>query len=118
MARNPNALVRRIAPVRRLAIDGESMTPTLHSGDRVIAVRARVRVGDIAAVRDPRTPERIIVKRVERVDPDGVTVVGDNRDASTDSRHFGRVPAQLLVGLVVYRYAPASRAGRLSRGST
>ena len=90
------------------------MLPTLSPGDHVIAVRRRVRAGDVAAVRDPRAPSRILVKRVERVDANGaVTVAGDNPDASTDSRHFGPVAPALVVGRVVYRYSPSDRAGRV-----
>ena len=90
------------------------MLPTLHAGDHLIAVRRRVRTGDIVAIRDPRTPSRILVKRVERVDPNGaVTVAGDNPESSTDSRHFGPVAPSLVVGRVVYRYAPSARAGRV-----
>ena len=93
------------------------MTPTLVAGDRVLAVRSRVRSGDVVAVRDPRDHGRVIVKRVASVRDGSLEVVGDNPDASTDSRHFGTVPAPLLVGRVVYRYAPADRVGRLSRAA-
>ena len=90
------------------------MHPTLHAGDHVIAVRRRVRTGDIVAIRDPRRPSRILVKRVEQVEANGaVTVAGDNPGASTDSRHFGPVVPSLVVGRVVYRYAPSDRAGRV-----
>lgn len=90
------------------------MLPTLRAGDHVIAVRRRLRAGDIAAVRDPRHPARTIVKRVESVAADGsVTVAGDNPEWSTDSRHFGAVPRSLIVGRVIYRYSPPDRAGRV-----
>lgn len=90
------------------------MHPTLHAGDHVIVIRRRVRTGDIVAIRDPRRPARILVKRVERVDANGaVTVAGDNPEASTDSRHFGLIAPSLVVGRVVYRYAPSERAGRV-----
>jgi nickel-type superoxide dismutase maturation protease len=114
MPRNPNALLRAIAPVRRLAITGASMVPALLSGDHVLVVRTRPRVGDVVALRDPREPERIVVKRVVSVDRRGIEVAGDNPSASTDSRQFGVVPHRLFVGRVVYRYAPKERAGRIT----
>lgn len=102
-------------PVRRVVVDGDSMLPTLQGGDRVLAVvRARPRPGDLVVVRDPRRPVRLLVKRVADVDLNGITVLGDNPGASTDSRSFGPVPR--VWGRAVYRYGPAHRAGRLRRG--
>jgi nickel-type superoxide dismutase maturation protease len=96
------------------------MVPTLRAGDRLLVVpTGRGRPGQLVAVRDPRQPDRIMVKRIEAVD--AVTghyrVAGDNPGASTDSRHFGPVPPRLVLGRVVYRYAPSSRAGRFPRGA-
>jgi len=97
---------------RRVQVTGESMRPALLPGDRLLVVRARrLRVGDVVAVSDPRHPARLMVKRVAAVDPSGVTVVGDDPSASTDSRQFGPVPSALVRGRVVYRYAPPNRVG-------
>ena len=91
------------------------MLPTLRPGDRVLALRLfRARPGDLVVVRDPRRPDRLVVKRVAEVGPAGSTVLGDNPQASTDSRSFG--PVRRVWGRPVYRYAPADRAGRLRRG--
>ncbi len=90
------------------------MEPTLVPGDRLVVLTApRLRPGDIVAVPDPRHPRRLLVKRVMSVDRRQrlVTVEGDNRDHSTDSRTFGPLPRSAVVGRVVYRYAPAARAG-------
>jgi nickel-type superoxide dismutase maturation protease len=101
--------------LRRLVVEGESMRPTLLPGDRVVAVGwRRPRPGELVAAHDPRVADRILVKRVVSVDPiDGVTVAGDNPDASTDSRVFGVIPWSSVVGRVVYRYSPSDRAGRV-----
>ena len=56
-----------------------------------------------------------MVKRAVAVGGDGVLLLGDNPDQSTDSRHFGRVPVTSVRGKAVYRYAPPARAGRLPR---
>lgn len=93
------------------------MVPTLHPGDRVVAVRMLApRVGDVAAVADPRVTSRLLVKRVVAVHPDGsVEVAGDNVAASTDSRAFGGVAAGSVTGRVVWRYWPPERRGWLER---
>jgi nickel-type superoxide dismutase maturation protease len=105
-----------ILAVERLQIVGGSMRPTLEPGDRVLVLRfARPRAGDLVALRDPRKPERIVVKRVASVEGVALTVLGDNSDASTDSRHFGPVSRDLVRGRVVFRYAPEGRQSRLDR---
>jgi len=99
--------------VPRVAVEGDSMQPTLAAGDRLLLLRwPVVRPGDLVAVRDPRDG-RLLVKRVTAVDRGRrhVTVEGDNREASTDSRVFGPVPNAAIAGKAVYRYAPSARAG-------
>jgi len=103
-------------PLRRVEVAGDSMRPTLEPGDRLVVwVPGPVRAGDLVAVRDPRSPARTVVKRVGTVGADGLTVVGDNPAASTDSRTFGPVPRGLVRGRVVYRYWPEGRRGRILR---
>ncbi|MHB1929401.1 MAG: nickel-type superoxide dismutase maturation protease, partial [Acidimicrobiales bacterium] len=103
---------------RRVQVEGPSMRPALQPGDRLLVVRRRGRppaAGDVVALRDPTDRRRLLVKRVAAVASSGVTVLGDNTGASTDSRSFGAVPPGSLLGRAVYRYAPASRVGRLRR---
>jgi nickel-type superoxide dismutase maturation protease len=100
----------------RVEVSGLSMAPELQPGDRLVIWMTRaVRAGDIVAAPDPRHPERTVLKRAGAVGPDGVLLLGDNPGKSTDSRHFGRIPIASVRGKAVYRYAPASRAGRLPR---
>jgi nickel-type superoxide dismutase maturation protease len=106
------------AVVRRVTIVGSSMEPTLAPGDRLLVVPAGIlRGGEIVAVPDPRDGARLLVKRVVSVDRATrlVSVKGDNADQSSDSRVFGPLPRRAIVGRVVYRYAPASRVGRVGR---
>jgi nickel-type superoxide dismutase maturation protease len=106
--------------VRRIEVVGSSMAPALLPGDRLVVVAQPwapgrwPRPGEVVAVRDPRRPDRILVKRVGGVDRSAgiFEVLGDAADASTDSRSFGPVPRSALVGRAVYRYAPAARSGR------
>lgn len=100
--------------MRRVEVAGDSMVPVLLPGDRLLVLRpAPLRVGDVVAVSDPRMPARTMVKRVAGWGPEGVTVLGDNPAASTDSRALGPVPRAAVVGRAVYRYLPDSRRGLL-----
>ena len=102
--------------VRRVEVTGPSMIPTLVPGDRLLVVPpARpLRRGDLVAFRDPEERSRLLLKRVESVSPSGVQVRGDNEGASRDSRDFGDVPYDAVVGVAFYRYHPRERAGALS----
>jgi len=52
---------------------------------------------------------------INRLEDGQYFLLGDNREASTDSRDFGPVAARAIVGTAVLRYWPLRRAGRLAR---
>jgi nickel-type superoxide dismutase maturation protease len=95
------------------------MAPALLPGDRLVVLglpwlpQPWPGPGTVVAVRDPRAPSRILVKRVTAIHRQAGTleVTGDARAASTDSRAFGPVPRSSLIGRAVYRYAPPGRSG-------
>jgi nickel-type superoxide dismutase maturation protease len=95
-------------------IVGDSMLPALRPGDRLLLWRpAPVRPGDVVAVTDPRLASRTMVKRVAARGPEGVTVLGDNAAASTDSRQLGPLAPSAIRGRAFYRYFPTGRRGRV-----
>ncbi len=102
--------------LRRVAIAGRSMEPTLHSGDWIIVagLGRRPRVGEIVLARDPREGRRFVLKRVAAVSENACTLLGDRPEESTDSRQFGPVALADVLGRAIFRYAPLRRVGRLA----
>lgn len=104
------------APFRRFRVEDTSMQPTLRPGDHLVILTwpGSARPGDIVVLRDPEAPSTFLVKRVITRQTSGELIVGgDSPNVSRDSRHFGAVPAQLIIGRAVYRYRPPERRGRL-----
>ncbi|MFN0096832.1 MAG: nickel-type superoxide dismutase maturation protease [Dehalococcoidia bacterium] len=96
---------------QRYSVSGRSMMPALEDGDWTVVdtrvYRRRLpRAGEIVVCTDPRELGRELIKRVIRVEAEGLWVEGDNTDESTDSRVFGVVPLRLVAGRVVARYWP------------
>lgn len=87
-----------------LRVEGDSMLPTLESGDRVlIDPRAAIHEGDIVLASHPFKSLQII-KRLLSIESDGrIFLTGDNPTESTDSRVFGVIKRKHLIGKVVSR---------------
>lgn len=79
------------------------MKPTLHEGDAVlIASPADIEVGDIVLAAHPYRSSVTILKRVAEIRSDGTFVLtGDNPAESTDSRSFGAVSIESIIGRVI-----------------
>ena len=68
------------APAYLVRVDGQSMEPTLHNGEMIVAVRRPVAVGDVVVFHDAF--EGLMVKRVLIAGPQWLYVMGDNRSAT------------------------------------
>jgi nickel-type superoxide dismutase maturation protease len=104
----------------RVAVEGESMRPTLEPGDWLLVdpdayADAPPAVDDLVLVPDPRQPSRLLVKRVTEAHDRGreLFVNGDAPHASTDSRAFGSVSTSTVEGRPWFRYWPLGRVGRI-----
>mgnify|MGYP000117869684 CR=1 FL=1 len=89
-------------------VSGRSMEPKFKEGsllfvDRLVYRLSGLKVGDVVVVKDPRDKERLILKRVTRVEGEKIFILGDNLESSTDSRKFGAVERKLIVGKVMLR---------------
>jgi len=98
-------------------VQGHSMAPSLLHGDRLLVeslsyARRTPRAGEVVLARDPRTPERELIKRVHAAGAE-LDLRGDAPEASTDSRTFGAVPAGMVRWRAVLRYWPPGRVGRI-----
>lgn len=108
------ALGLRGAPFIRYAVEGPSMEPSYHGGDRLIVSRLAYlfrgpSAGDVVVVRDPEMRSRHLVKRIDAVLDNRpgqrrYFLIGDNAAESRDSRHFGAVTQRHIVGRVWFRY--------------
>ena len=86
-------------------IVGPSMEPGFRNGDWWLVRRlTSFQPGQVVLMTHPERPHALIVKRLARRDPDGWWVLGDNRTMSEDSRAFGHVPPESLIGKLVWRY--------------
>jgi nickel-type superoxide dismutase maturation protease len=93
-------------PVFAVVVHGPSMVPALRHGDFLLVRRTgRARPGDVVVVRFAGR-DGLFVKRADHPRAGGWWVLGDNRNASDDSRAYG--PAT-VVGRVLLRYWPPRR---------
>ncbi len=87
-----------------MRVEGDSMLPTLESGDKVLVdPRAAIHEGDIVLANHPFKSLQMI-KRLLSIEADGrMYLAGDNPKESSDSRVFGVINRKHLIGKVVSR---------------
>lgn len=79
------------------------MLPTLTARSTVFVCRYfyKPKIGDIIAVPDPRDGKTII-KRIIKMENNLYFVEGDNKAESTDSRNFGLLEKDDIIGKVIF----------------
>jgi signal peptidase I len=124
----------------RVAVKEASMRPAIEPGDWLLVdptVDRWPRRGSVVVFREPDSDE-LAIKRIaagpgDRVPyaegylilaADEAWLLSDAADAElmadglgqpVDSRRYGPVPVELLVGRAWFRYAPIARIGRIAR---
>ena len=94
--------------LRMIAIEGDSMSPTIKNGDLKWVDYSKntleiLKIGDIVLFRNP-FGKNLIVKRINNIDIEkGFWMKGDNKNIleSTDSETFGHVKSQNIKGKVL-----------------
>lgn len=115
----------------RVAVAEDSMAPALAPGDWLLldpTTRRWPRRGSIVVFREPGS-QILAIKRVAagpgdqvripagilRLAGDEAWLLGDSTAHSIDSRRYGPVPLDALVGRAWFRYGPLPRLGRIGR---
>ncbi len=94
---------------KRFKVMGNSMLPSLKPGEEILVNLSAYRkslpqVGDVVVAIHPDRPNFEIVKRVKIIKENGYCfLIGDNALESSDSRSFGFVNLENLIGKVTSR---------------
>jgi nickel-type superoxide dismutase maturation protease len=96
---------------RRYRVTGASMSPLLQAGEEILANprayrRVPPRPGDLVVARHPYRTDLLLIKRVAAVLENGHCLLeGDSRLESSDSRSFGPLPPEQILGRVTSRFS-------------
>lgn len=88
-------------------VEGNSMAPTYGNGDWLLVLWMlqsphRGRLGSVAVIEREEHPGILLVKRIQKSHGGNYWVEGDNSE-STDSREWGWIAANEIVGRVLFR---------------
>ena len=90
---------------QHLRVVGNSMEETLSEGDLITYQRINpnnheLKIGDIVVASHPRINSKLIIKRIFKIYQNKFDLRGDNFSSSTDSREWGLINLDLIVGKV------------------
>ncbi len=109
-------------------VHGSSMVPTFQSGDYLIIDEITYQFrkperGEVIVFRYPKDTSQFFIKRIEGLPGETINgtglsqdeyyVLGDNTFASSDSRYWGPVKSNLIIGRAILRLWPVPSLGIL-----
>ena len=88
-----------------LRVVGNSMEEILSEGDlitykKINPKNLNLKIGDIVVALHPKIKRKLIIKRIYRIYQNKFDLRGDNFLSSTDSREWGLIELDLIVGKV------------------
>ncbi len=95
---------------QRFCVTGFSMFPLLKPGEEILVDTRAYRhclpeIGDMVVAEHPHRQDLRIIKWVAFVDEKGdCFLMGENREESSDSRSFGFVSSQQIIGRVTSKF--------------
>ncbi len=95
---------------KRFRITGNSMLPLLQPGEEVlidsrISEAQSLKVGELVVAQHPSENNIQLIKRISAISEKGdYFVLGDNLEESTDSRTFGSLSIDQIMGRVTCRF--------------
>lgn len=91
------------SPVSRFTVSGNSMSPSLKEDQDILSFNwfHKLKIGDMVVI---KKNGKEMVKRVSKIlDREKMIFVeGDNKEESTDSRDFGPVSKDKIIGKVIF----------------
>lgn len=89
-------------PLHLYRVSGDSMLPSYREGDILLGITwTKFRPGQVVVVQR----DFIAIKRIVRIEPEGIWLEGDNSDHSTDSRHYGLVPTNAVIARIFFKFS-------------
>lgn len=90
----------------KFKISGHSMDPYIKDEDKVLAsgifyLFKSPKINDIVAIKHK---ESFLIKRISKINDNKFFVRGDNEKDSLDSRKFGFISRQDILGKVFYKF--------------
>lgn len=90
----------------RFRVEDRSMEPTFKAGDyvlvnKLIYIFGNPSKGDVVVLKHPKEKDKFLIKRISLVtNLSEYYVIGDNKNYSRDSRHFGPIKKDLIIGKI------------------
>lgn len=99
-----SSLFFRISPLVRFTIKEKSMEPNFKEGDNILVTKIffKLRRGDVIIFRHS-TPPYVFCKRISKIFKNKYFVTGDNKRRSIDSRIFGSISRNDIIGKVIFK---------------
>ena len=90
---------------QHLRVVGNSMERTLSEGDLITYKKINpknhdLKIGDIVVASHPKVKSKFIIKRIYRIYQNKFDLRGDNLSSSTDSREWGLIELNSIIGRV------------------
>jgi nickel-type superoxide dismutase maturation protease len=90
----------------RFKIIGHSMQPQIQNGQYVLLsdipyLFKKPKINDIVALKDNKG--RVLIKRITKIQGENYFVEGDNKNDSLDSRKFGFISRDKIIGEIIFK---------------